>query len=99
MALDSSSRSRKAYMTGVEAPSSRPKDPVNMRWFMIRLTSAKMTRRYWARRGTSTSSSVSRAIAAGISLLMPESQSMRDSRFVICRKSRCSTSFSWPRCM
>ena len=86
-------------MTGVVAPSSRPKDPVNMRWFAIRLSSARMTRRYCARLGTSSSSIRSTAIDAGISLLMPESQSMRESRLVIWRKSRCSTSFSWPRCM
>ena len=54
-----SSRSRKQYQNIDIAPRSRALVPSQTRWLMIRLSSMWMTRRYWARGGTSTSSSVS----------------------------------------
>ena len=54
-----SSRSRKQYQNIDIAPRSSALVPSHTRWLMIRLSSMWMTRRYCARAGTSTSSSVS----------------------------------------
>ena len=51
----------------------------------MRFTSTITTRMYWARGGTSSSISASTAIHIGSSFLMPDSQSIRETRFVICR--------------
>ena len=55
------SRSRKQYQNIDIAPRSSALVPSQTRWDMIRLSSRWITRRYWARLGTSTSSSVSTA--------------------------------------
>ena len=55
------SRSRKQYQNIEIAPRSSADVPSQTMWLMIRLSSRWMTRRYCARLGTSTSSSVSTA--------------------------------------
>ncbi len=57
----SCSRSRKQYHQTEIAPRSSALVPSHTRWLMIRLSSMWITRRYCARLGTSTSSSVSTA--------------------------------------
>ena len=63
-----SSRSRKQYQNIDIAPRSSALVPSHTRWLMIRLSSMWMTRRYCARGGTSTSSSVSVAPMNAIAL-------------------------------
>ena len=53
------SRSRQAYQNTDIAPRSRPPVASHSRCEAIRLSSMWITRRYWARLGTSRSSSVS----------------------------------------
>ncbi len=72
-----SSRSRKLKNTGVIAPSSSPKDPMNMRWLRMRFHSPMSTRIHCARSGTSSSMSFSTARATPSSLQNALSQSWR----------------------
>ena len=58
-----SSRSRKQYSSGVQAPMSRPKVPMAIRWLAMRCSSAQMTRMCSARSGTWTPSIRSTATA------------------------------------
>ena len=62
------SRSRKPYQNIEIAPRSRQPVASQMRWLAMRLSSRWMTRRYWARLGTSISSSVSTAPQNAIAL-------------------------------
>ena len=62
------SRSRKQYQNIEIAPRSSALVPSQTRWDMIRLSSRWITRRYWARAGTSHSSSVSTAPQKAIAL-------------------------------
>ena len=62
------SRSRKQYQNIDMAPRSSALVPSHTRWDMIRFSSMWMTRRYCARLGTSTSSSVSTAPQKAIEL-------------------------------
>jgi hypothetical protein len=62
------SRSRKQYQNIEIAPRSSALVPSHTRWLMIRLSSRWMTRRYCARLGTSTPSSVSTAPQNAIAL-------------------------------
>ena len=55
------SRSRKQYQNMEIAPRSRALVPSHTMWLMIRLSSMWITRRYWARLGTSSPISVSTA--------------------------------------
>jgi len=57
------SRSRKQYMSMVEAPSSIPLVPSQTRCEEMRVSSHMITRRAFARGGTSTPSSFSTASA------------------------------------
>jgi hypothetical protein len=68
----------------VIAPSSAPNDAKNIKWLRMRFISTMITRMYCARGGTSTSIIFSRAIHIGSSLLIPDSQSIRETRLVIC---------------
>ena len=60
--------SRKEYQSIDMAPRSSALVPSHTRWLMIRLSSMWITRRYWARLGTSMSSSVSVAPQNAIAL-------------------------------
>ena len=53
------SRSRKQYQSIEIAPMSSAVVPNQTRWDMIRLSSMWSTRRYWARGGISSSTSLS----------------------------------------
>ncbi len=64
----SCSRSRKQYHKTEIAPRSSALVPSHTRWLMMRLSSRWITRRYWARLGTSISSSVSTAPQNAIAL-------------------------------
>ena len=62
------SRSRQPYQNIETAPRSRQPVAMKMRWLAMRLSSRWMTRRYWARLGTSIPSSVSTAPQYAIAL-------------------------------
>ena len=62
------SRSRKQYQNIEIAPRSSALVPSHTMWDMMRLSSMWRTRRYWARCGTSSSSSVSTAPQKAIAL-------------------------------
>ena len=57
------SRSRRAWVNGVEAPMSVAMLPMAMKWLEMRHSSPAMARMYCARGGTSTPSSRSTARA------------------------------------
>ena len=60
--------SRKQYQNIETAPRSSALVPSHTRWDMIRLSSRWITRRYWARLGTSTPTSSSTAPQNAIAL-------------------------------
>ena len=62
------SRSRQPHQSIVIAPMSSAAVAIQNRWEAIRLSSRWITRRYWARGGTSSSSSFSTAMQKAIAL-------------------------------
>jgi hypothetical protein len=55
----------KLHRMGVRPPRSSAIQPMNRAWLAIRFSSVERTRMYSARRGTSTSSSFSKAMTPG----------------------------------
>lgn len=81
----SSSRSRKAWKTGVIPPSSSGYEPRNIRWFSTRFSSASSVRSHTARSGTSMPSIRSTASTTPSSLENADSQSCRLASMMIWR--------------